>query len=118
MRRRRSPRIVNDAVNGDSGGGELLGQPLARIVCAHDADERGAAAERRDVIGDVGGAAEPHVLGLELHHRHRRLRRDSGHPPDDEAIEHDVAGHEHGLSGEARDELARAHGIESRQRGQ
>ena len=76
------------------------------------------AAERRDVVRDVGGAAQARVLRLEPDDRHRRFRRDPRHASDDEAIEHDVADDEHGQAGETRDQIAGAAGVERRQRHQ
>ena len=49
------------------------------------------AAQRRDVAGDIAGAAE-HALGaLQQQHRDRRFRRDALGVAIGEAIEHDVA---------------------------
>ena len=49
---------------------------------------------------------------LEMHDRHRRLRRNARHAADDEPIDHHVAGDEHGQAGKARDEIARAPRVE------
>ena len=51
--------------------------------------------ERGDVVRDVGGAAEAVVFVIELHHRHRRFRRNAIDPADHEMIEHQVADDQH-----------------------
>src|SRR3954468_1197485 len=58
------------------------------------------------------------MFRLEPHDRNRRFRRDSRHAPDNEAIEHDIADHEHRQSGETVDEITRAPGLERWQRHQ
>ena len=78
------------------------------MVGADDADERGAATERHDVVRRVCRAAKPQILGLEPHDWDRRLRRDARHAADDEAIEHHVADDEDREAGEAIDQLAGA----------
>src|SRR4029450_9309938 len=83
-------------------------------VGADDARQARASAERRDVVRDIGGAAQARVLGLEMHDRDRGFGGDARHAADDEAIEHDVAAHEHGLSIESRDDLLGARGFEAR----
>ncbi len=90
-------------------------QARRRGIGPDDADQRDPAAERRDVVRDVGGAAQPGVLRLEADDRDRRFRRDARHAPDDEAIEHDVADHEDGQAGKTPDQIAGAPGVEWRQ---
>ena len=53
--------------------------------------ELDAAAERGDVVRDVGGAAEAVLLLLEADHRDRRFGRNALDAADDEVIEHHVA---------------------------
>ena len=53
------------------------------------------AAERRDVVRHVRGAAEAIALVIELDDRHRRFRRNAVDPPDHEVIEHQVADDQH-----------------------
>ena len=72
-----------------------LRQRRGRIVMARDGDERGASAERRDVVRHVGGAADPMAFVIEHDDRHRRFRRDAGHASRDELVEHGVADDEH-----------------------
>jgi hypothetical protein len=67
-------------------------------------------------VRHVGGAAEPHVFRLETHDRHRCLGRNPRHAPDDEAVEHDVSGDEHGETVKTADQIARACGVEGRER--
>ena len=90
----------------------------AAASVADDSHQRRPAAERRDVVRHVGGAAEAGVLRLESDDRDRRLRRNPRHPSDDEAIEHDVADHEHGQAGKTPDQIAGTPGVDRRQRHQ
>ncbi len=83
---------------------QLFAEPFGGPIRADDADERHTRAERREIVRDVGRAAQPHVLRLEADHRHRRFGRDARHRADDEAVDHDVADDEHVLAGEAADE--------------
>ena len=64
------------------------------IVHAGDGDERRLAAERGDVVRDVGRPADPEHLVIEGDDRHRRLWRNPRHAADDELVEHGVADHE------------------------
>ena len=75
-----------------------------RVVVADEADERHAAAERRDVVRDVGRAAEPVFVAREADDRHRRFRRDAIDVADQEVIEHHVADDDDATAGEARSE--------------
>ena len=68
-----------------------LRQRRRRLVLAGHRDQRGAAAERRDVVRDVGGAADPMAFMVEHHDRHRRFRRDARDASRDELVEHRVA---------------------------
>ncbi len=113
---RRPPGILDEPVERRARGRQFSAQPVGRGVRSDHADERHAAAERQDVVRDVGGAAQPHVLRPEAHDRHRRLGRNARHVPDDEAVEHHVADDEHGESGEPRDEVAAAPGVDRRER--
>ena len=63
----------------------------AASSCPVTADERRLAAERRDVVRDVGGAADAIRLVIEGDDRHRRFGRDARHAADDERVEHRVA---------------------------
>ncbi len=73
---------------------EIGSQPRCIRIGADHADDLRAAAHRDDVVGDVGGAAEPVLLVVERHNRHRRFGRDAVDAPDDEVIEHHVADNE------------------------
>ena len=111
------PRAVcHEPVRADAGRRQLRAQRIRRGVDADDPHQRRASAERRDVVRDVRRAAQPHVLRLEADDGDRRLRRNARHASDDEAIEHHVADHEHGESGEPPDEFAGTPGVERRQR--
>src|SRR5262249_22824912 len=91
------------------------GRRRRRIVAEHSG-EHGPAAERRDVVRHVGGAAEADVLVLEEDDRDRRLGRDPRHAADDEPVEHDIAGHEHGDIAKPADDVARPRSVEAGQR--
>ena len=90
---------------------EIGAQPLRfRVVARRVPTISHAAAERRDVVGDVGGAAEPVLFVIEPDDRHRGFRRDALHAAEHEVIEHEVADDEDGAAGEARGKiLERAH---------
>ena len=70
---------------------ELVAQSLPPVVRSDEADDLDAAAERRHVVRDVGGAAQPVSLVIELHDRHRRFGGDAFDAADHEMIEHHVA---------------------------
>ena len=110
----RSFRVVRapdrDERRADRQDGEIAPQPLRFQVVADDADELDTAAERGDVVGHVGGAAEPVFVVIEPDDRYRRFRGDAIDVAEHEVIEHDVADDEHGAAAEARGEiLERAH---------
>ena len=72
---------------------QLLPDGRAVGVVAHGADQQAARAQRGDVGGDVGGAAQ---RGVALAHGHDRDRRLGAQPlglADEVAVEHDVADH-------------------------
>ncbi len=100
--RRAAVRVADDAPGADREPREIGAQPLRFRVVPDDADDLHAAAERRDVVGDVGGAAEPVLLVIEPDDRHRGLRRDPLHAAEHEVIEHEVADDEDGAAREAR----------------
>ena len=88
---RRRPAGVADERRGDAGFAAGVRQRRGRLVHAGDGDERRLAAERGDVVRDVGRAAHPEHLVIERDDRHRRLGRDAGDAADDELVEHGVA---------------------------
>ena len=65
-------------------------QVRGRLVVSNHSEELDAAAERGDVVRDVGGAAEAVLLLLEADHRDRRFRRNALDAADDEVIQHHV----------------------------
>ena len=73
----------------------LRGRPRASVAAASsragDGDERGLAAERDDVVRDVGRAAHAVHLVVERDDRDGRFRRNARHAADDELVEHGVA---------------------------
>ena len=113
---RRPRRIVHQPVVGHAGCRQRLTQPRGRVVVSHDSHERRATAERHQVVRHIRGAAETAVLGLKPHDRHGRFGRDARHTADDEAIEHDVADHEHAQAWETQHEIARASRADRRKR--
>ena len=112
---RRSRRILDETLGSDGGVRQQAAQRRTGRIAADDADEHDRRAEGGQIVRDVGGPAEPRVLGLEAHNGDRCLGRDARDAPHDEAVQHDVADDENGLAGEAVDEIARARGRERRQ---
>jgi hypothetical protein len=78
------------------------------VVLAGDGHQRRLAAERRDVVRDVGGAAESELLAVEAHDGHRRFRRNAIDASDDEVIEHHIAGDGKRPAAELRDAVHEA----------
>ena len=64
----------------------------------------GAAAERRDVVRGVAGAAGDHLGGVVLQDQHRRLARDPGHLAVDELVGDQIADDQDAAAGKAVDE--------------
>ncbi len=75
-----------------------------RLVRTGDADQTYAGAVGDEVRGDVAGAAEEGPVIAVLQHRHRRLRRDAPDVALDEAVDENVADHEHACLCEAIDD--------------
>ena len=98
---------VTSAVVPHLGARQARAQVRGRLVVADHAEELDAAAERGDVVRDVGGAAEAVLLLLEADHRDRRFRRDAIDAADDEVIEHHVADHQDRAPGRRGDERRR-----------
>ena len=84
------PRIVGDkAAYICSIRGEDLAQSVGALVSADESDGMDLAAERRDVVDDIGRAARDDLLAGLLEHEHRGLARDAR----DAAVEVDVGDH-------------------------
>jgi hypothetical protein len=81
-------------------GVDHAAQGRAGVVLTHQADQHRLGAERRDVAGHVARAAQHGGFLLDRDHRHRRLGRDAVDRAIDEAVQHHVAEHQHGLAGE------------------
>ena len=79
----------------DAGLTARLRERRGRVVGSGQRDERRSAAERCDVVSDVGRAADPMTFVIEHHDRHRGFWRDARHAARDELVEHGVAHHEH-----------------------
>ena len=75
----------------------------SRIGADH-ARERGAPAERRDVVGGVAGAAGDDLRRVVLEDEDRRLARHAGHLAVDELVGDQIADDEHAAAREAVDE--------------
>ena len=99
---RRRARRVADERRRDPGLVAGARERRRRVVLSGDGDERRLAAERRHVVRDVRGAANPVRLVIEGDDRNRRLGRDARHAPDDELVEHGVADDEDVRAGECR----------------
>ena len=87
---------------------QLGAHALARAVCADDADDRGAHAERAQVGEHVGRAAEVDSLAAYVHDGDGRLGRDARDVAPDELVEHHVAEDDHVAQAHRRDDLGRA----------
>ncbi len=116
----RRARLVrdDDALGAGAERAQRGGERPPRRVVAHDPARRRPAPERRDVAHHVPRAARALVLPGHVHDGHRRLGRDALDLPPHEAIEHQVAHHQHAHPGEAPDQLreppsAHAHGRSS-----
>ena len=79
-------------------------QVRGRLVVADQAEELDAAAERGDVVRDVGGSSQAVLLLLEADHRDRRFGRNALDAADDEVIEHHVADDQDRASGRRIDQ--------------
>ncbi len=75
-------------------GAEQRLQRTAGLVVADHAQHAYLGAQRGGVARHVGGAAEAFVAALDLHHRHRRFRRDALDIAKPIAVEHHVARHQ------------------------
>ena len=104
LARGRSRGILDEPGIGQARLGQRSPQPLARLVVADDPDEHGRRAERAHVVRDVGRAAQPILVAHVLDDRHRRLRRDALHAPDDELVEHQIADDNDTATGETRND--------------
>ena len=70
-------------------------QAPAGLVVADHRQQRAPRRRAPRVARDVGGAAGTLLAALDLHHRHRRLRRDARDVAEPVAVEHHVADHQH-----------------------
>ena len=66
-------------------------QFLSRGIVANHADHCCPRAERGHVRQHIGRAAEPRGFALNVNHRHRRFRRNSGDVAPDKLVEHHIA---------------------------
>ena len=72
------------------------GQQLhRRVVLADGPEQFRRGFQRHEVAGHVGRAAGHETFAGEIHHRHRRFRRDARDAAPDELVEHHVADDEH-----------------------
>ena len=90
----RPPRIVaQDALRADTVPAEFAGEFIPGLIPADDAESERAGAERRNIAHDIARPAETAGAVHDIHHRHRRLRRNPADPAPEIDIEHEVAEH-------------------------
>ena len=75
---------------------------------ADQADKHAFRAQRRDVAGDIVGAADLDGVVIDLEHRRRRFRRDARDLTINEIVEHHVADAQHGLLPDQRSASAKS----------
>jgi hypothetical protein len=85
--------------------GEEVGQRACIEVGADHTDEVATGAERCQVERDVAGATDQVFGAIDVDDRNRRLGRNPADVAVSEAIEHDVADHQHTLSLEILNDL-------------
>jgi len=100
MRARKQPRVYAIAGFGD----EALNL-CTRIIGADHADEDCSRAQRRNIVGNIGGTAQARPGGGDPQHRDRGLRRDPADLAGHVSVEHDVAEHEHRAANEEWDKI-------------
>ncbi len=103
--RRAAMPIVDDAGGTDAELFEIGAEAHGRFVLAHQSDDAYVPAERRDIVRDVGGAAQTVIFVIEPHDRYRGFRRNTIDHADHEVIEHQVADDKDGAAGKARREV-------------
>ena len=99
---RRQPRVALEQ-GLDAALAEQGFEPVSVLVVADGGDQARVGAERLDVPGHVGGAAEPLLLlaRMDANDGHRRLGRDAVDGAEPVAVEHGVADDEDAGGGEA-----------------
>ena len=100
MRCGEQPRI--DAIAGGRDEALNLG---TRIIGTDDSDEDSARAQRRDIVGDIGRAAQARPCRSDAQHRDRGLRRDPADLAGHVSVEHHVTENKHGAADEERDQF-------------
>mmetsp|Transcript_10440 Transcript_10440/g.42574 ORF Transcript_10440/g.42574 Transcript_10440/m.42574 type:complete len:200 (+) Transcript_10440:956-1555(+) len=95
------------------GGDVMLVQQLAQLlgglVLADHGQQRGLCAEGAHIQRDIGGTAQPQLLTLNPHDRHRGFRRDAIHGTVPVAVQHHIADDENASCGELRLARYRVH---------
>ena len=99
------PASGEEAVIGEPLLGQLGANRVAMGVVTHHAHEPDLGAERGDIGGDIGGAAQGHAGLAHVHHGDRRLGRQSVGVAEQVAVEHDVAHDHDALSPRSRREV-------------
>ena len=102
-----SAAFDNESVSRDALGAEHVGELSPRVVMADHAAHAHASAESMDVVHHVGGRSEEHGLFRDVHHGHRRFRRDARDVSPDVVVQHHVADHRDAGLGETVDVLWR-----------
>ena len=102
LHRRRQPRVALEQ-RFDAALLDQRLEPVAVLVVADRGEQAGVRAERLDVPGDVGGAAEPFLLlgRMDAHDGHRCLGGDAIDRAEPVAVEHRIADDEHASGGDA-----------------
>ena len=117
FRRRDAVGIRRDESAFDPGVAAALHQRLRVVILAGHGDKGRVAAQRGDVVSDVGRAANSMRLVIEHDDGDGRFGRDTRHAADDEGIEHRDADDENVRAGEGGNEPAGALSRERKQHG-
>ncbi len=77
----------------------------AGVIVADQTDQNSLAAQGRDIAGHIAGPAQHRGFTFDGDHRHGGFRRDAVDGAIDEAVQHHVAQHQHGLASEGVGQL-------------
>ena len=106
LHRRRSLVRHHDAVGRDPRAREETGQLLAGLVAPDDTHRRGHRSQGVDIVGGIGGPAQPHLAVREAEDEDGRFARDARGLPVKILVGDDVAHHDDALARQGGNQLA------------